>query len=332
MARLAAYRNPDDLRSAFELAITFLPFVGMWAVSWYLVNLGSWFASVSIFAAGCLMVRMFVIQHDCGHSSAFSSRAANEWIGRLIGILTLTPFEYWRHSHAMHHASSGNLDRRGFGDIDTMTVDEYLAKPWLGRLRYRLYRNPIVLFIIGPAYMFLLRHRFPSGVMESGRASISSVVFTNVAAAIISAVLIYFIGWKAFLIIQVPIVCLGATVGVWMFYVQHQFDETHWDRNGTWTHEAAALHGSSFYDLPKPLMWITGNIGIHHLHHLSSRIPFHRLPQVLKENPELNEIGRLTIWQSIKAVRLALWDEKARVLVSFRELARQMKTRDALPG
>lgn len=325
MARLAPYRNPDDMRTVYEIVITLMPFVALWALSWYLVEQSSWLAILPIILAAGFMVRLFIIQHDCGHSSAFSSRRANEWVGRFLGVLTITPFEYWRHSHALHHASSGNLDRRGIGDIDTLTVDEYLSKSWFGRFRYRLYRHPFVMFVIGPAYLFVFSHRFPTDALKSGRPAILSVVFTNVAMAIVGTLMVYYAGWHILLLVHVPIICLGATIGVWMFYVQHQFDETHWDRNGTWTHEHAALHGSSFYDLPKPLMWITGNIGIHHLHHLSSRIPFHRLPQVLKEHPELNEIGRLSIAESFSAVRLALWDEKNRALVSFRHVAEQLK-------
>jgi omega-6 fatty acid desaturase (delta-12 desaturase) len=292
----------------------------MWAVSQVSLVLT---LLAAIPTAG-LMVRLFMIQHDCGHSALFTSRKANDWVGRIAGVLTLTPYDYWRHSHALHHAGSGNLDRRGFGDIDTLTIGEYLALGRLGRLRYRLYRHPLVMFGLGPSYLFILRHRLPFGAMKQGRMPWLSTIATDLAIAAVCGLLIYLVGLAAFLSIQLPIVMIGASVGVWLFYVQHQFERTYWERNPDWSHKTAALHGSSYYDLPRPLMWITGNIGIHHLHHLSSRIPFHRLPQVLKDHPELKQIGRLTLWQSLKCVRLTLWDEDAKRLVSFREVGRRM--------
>lgn len=322
--RLAQYKRPDNLRAVFELAITVIALVALWAGIWALLKAGY----VTTFIAGLLallpaaglMVRLFIIQHDCGHGSLFSSQKANMWLGRVLGVFTFTPFDYWRLQHAGHHATSGNLDKRGVGDIDTLTVREYLSRGKFGRLVYRLYRNPIVMFGLGPSYVFLLRHRLPIGSMKNGWTPWVSTLATNVGIVLVSAAIIYATSWKMFLLIQIPIVVLGATIGMWLFYVQHQFDETHWDRNTEWQRDTAALHGSSFYDLPKPLMWISGNIGIHHVHHLSSRIPFHKLPQVIKDYPELKEVGRLTLWESFKAVKLTLWDEERRELVSFRDL------------
>lgn len=275
-------------------------------------------------AAG-LLVRLFIIQHDCGHGSLFTSRRANDWLGRVLGIFTFTPYEYWRLQHAGHHATSGNLDRRGLGDIDTLTVKEYLSRGKFGRLIYRLYRHPVIMFGLGPAYMFILRHRLPIGSMNNGAKPWVSTLATNVGIAALSAVIIFAVGWKMFFLIQIPIVILAATMGMWLFYVQHQFDDTHWDRNTDWQRDSAALHGSSYYDLPKPLMWISGNIGIHHVHHLSSRIPFHKLPKVIEDYPELKEVGRLTLWESFRAVKLTLWDEERRELVSFRDLGLRMQ-------
>jgi omega-6 fatty acid desaturase (delta-12 desaturase) len=237
-----------------------------------------------------------------------------------MGILTLTPYEHWRHAHALHHAGSGNLDRRGIGDIDTLTVNEYQALSSVGRLKYRLYRHPLVMFCIGPAYLFVFRHRLPVGAMTRGIGPWFSALGTNLGIVALFAALIWMVGWADFLAIQIPVVITGASIGVWLFYVQHQFDETHWERTAEWDRGTAALHGSSFYDLPRPLMWMTGNIGIHHVHHLSCAIAFHRLPQVLKDHPELKQIGHLTLWESIKCVRLTLWDEANRRLISFREL------------
>ncbi len=276
-------------------------------------------------AAG-LMLRLFIIQHDCGHGSLFTSKKANDWLGRILGIFTFTPYEYWRVQHAGHHASSGDLDRRGIGDIDTLTVKEYLQRGKLRRLLYRLYRNPVVLFGLGPSYMFIFRHRLPIGSMTKGFKPWISTLATNAGIVAVSAVIIYSTSWQMFLLVQIPIVVLAATFGMWLFYVQHQFDQTHWIRKTEWKREYSALHGSSYYDLPKPLMWITGNVGIHHVHHLSSRIPFHKLPEVIKDYPELQSIGRLTLWESFKCVKLSLWDEERCELVSFRELRHRLPT------
>ena len=316
-SRLAAYRQPDNLRAFWEIAITILPFAGLWAGMWLVSQISIGLALIMVVPAAGLMVRLFMIQHDCGHGALFSTRAANDWVGRVIGVLTLTPYDFWRQSHASHHAGSGNLDRRGIGDIDTLTVREYLALGGVQQLRYRLLRHPLVMFGLGPAYLFILRHRLPFGAMTSGPMPWWSTQLTNLGFLAISAILIYMVGFAAFFLIQFSIVALGASIGVWLFYVQHQFEHTYWEHQPDWSHPAASLHGSSFYDLPKPLMWLTGNIGVHHLHHLSSRIPFHRLPQILKDYPELGEIGKLTLWQSLKCVKLTLWDEDRKRLVSF---------------
>lgn len=293
----------------------------LWYAVWALFQVGTLamnFAAVLLLLpAAVLMVRLFIVQHDCGHGAMFTSRKANDWVGRALGVITFTPYEYWRRLHAAHHAASGNLDRRGTGDIDTLTIDEYKQKSTNERLLYRLYRHPAVMFGLGPAYLFIFRHRVPIGSMHNGRIPWMSTLATNAGILLMSAVLIYAVGWKAFFIIHLPIIVIGASIGVWMFYVQHQFEETRWERNDNWSRADAALHGSSYYDLPAPLMWLTGNIGIHHVHHLSSKIPFYKLPQVLKENPELKNIGRLSFWESIQCVRLTLWDEKNKRLISF---------------
>lgn len=268
------------------------------------------------------MVRLFILQHDCGHGSMFSSTFANDWVGRFLGVFTFTPYDYWRRLHASHHATSGDLDRRGMGDIDTLTVAEYKAKNKMGKLRYRLYRNPLVMFGLGPAYMFLLRHRLPVGAMKEGLTGWISTLATNAGIVVMALLLIKFAGLGAFLLIQLPIVVLGASIGVWLFYVQHQYEDTYWDTRPEWSRENGALQGSSYYDLPKPIMWITGYIGIHHVHHLSSRIPFYKLPKVMKAHPELKDIGRLKFWESLRSVHLALWDENAKKLISFRDARR----------
>ncbi len=316
-ARLAPYRTAEDGRAIFELLITLAPFLVLWAGMWALLAAGHWWALIGVIPAGGLIVRLFIVQHDCGHGSMFSHKKANDWVGRFIGILTLTPYDHWRRGHALHHASSGNLDRRGVGDdIITLTVTEYEALSKFGKLKYRLYRHPVVMFGVGPAYVFILAQRLPIGAMKRTMPWVSTLT-TNAGILILYALLIWGVGFKAFLLIQIPTIIIGASIGVWMFYVQHQFEGTHWSRNEDWNRESAALKGSSYYDLPAPLMWITGNIGVHHVHHLSSRIPFYQLQRILKAHPELRQVGRLTLWQSFKCVKLALWCESTKRLVSF---------------
>jgi acyl-lipid omega-6 desaturase (Delta-12 desaturase) len=320
---LLRYREPSHGRSMIELAISFGPLAALWVLMWLSYSVGFWWLTLllAVPAAGFL-VRLFMIQHDCGHGAFFRYRLANDWIGRVLGVLTLTPYDFWRRSHAIHHATSGSLERRGIGDIDTLTVREYLALSHWRRLQYRLYRHPAVMFGVGPAYLFILRHRLPIGLMRGGWLPWLSTMGTNFAAAIIVAFLIWLIGIGPFLLVHLPIMLLAATMGVWLFYVQHQFEHTIWADNESWDLHEVALHGSSHYVLPGVLRWFTANIGIHHVHHLCSRIPYYRLPRVLRDHPELGQIGRLTLWESIKCVRLVLWDEHAKQLVSFREMRR----------
>jgi acyl-lipid omega-6 desaturase (Delta-12 desaturase) len=320
---LTRYGKPSNRRGIAELAVTLLPLVALWIVAWLTFVRGYWWATllIAIPSAGFL-VRLFMIQHDCGHGAFFSHRSANDWVGRVIGVLTLTPYDFWRRTHAIHHASSGNLDLRGIGDVDPLTVREFLARSWWGRLRYRIYRHPIVLFGIGPAFLFILQQRLPVGLFRAGWQPWLSTMATNAAIALIVAVLIWFIGVKAFLIVHLPIMLLAASVGVWLFYVQHQFEDTLWEGDRTWVQQDTALYGSSYYDLPALLRWFSANIGVHHVHHLCSRIPFYRLSRVLRDHPELREIGRLTLWESFRCIRFTLWDESGRRLVSFRDVPR----------
>lgn len=319
MRELAPYREPSSARSVFELAITAVPFVLLWVLIWAALDAGYWIGLLLAVPAAGFLVRLFLIQHDCGHGSFFRQRFTNDWVGRAIGVVTLTPYDYWRRAHALHHASSGNLDRRGIGDIDTLTVEEFRARTPRQQLLYRLYRHPLVMFGIGPAYLFILRHRLPMGLMRSGCEPWVSAMATNAALAILLAVIIWLVGLGPFLLVQLPITLVAASIGVWLFYVQHQFEDTFWEHDRDWSFHEAALHGSSHYDLPPVLRWFTANIGVHHVHHLSSRIPYYRLPEALRDRPELRDVGRLTLLQSLKAVRLVLWDEEKRHLVSFRE-------------
>ncbi len=317
---LARYREPSHGRSVFEIVVTLLPFAGLWALAWTAVHFGYWPLSLLIWmlAAGFL-VRLFMIQHDCGHGALFRHRRANDWVGRAIGVLTLTPYEAWRRAHAVHHATSGHLNRRGIGDIDTLTVREFEARSFWGRLRYRMYRHPLVMFGIGPAYLFVLRHRFPMALVRGRWRAWISAMATNLVAGTVIAGLIWLIGLGPFLLVQLPITLLAGAIGVWLFYVQHQFEDTHWADDGRWNLHEAALHGSSHYELPAVLRWFTANIGVHHVHHLCSRIPFYRLPRVLRENHDLRGMSRVTLRQSFACVRLALWDESRHRLVSVRD-------------
>jgi omega-6 fatty acid desaturase (delta-12 desaturase) len=317
---LSRYREPSPRRSVFELAVTAGAFGLTWAVMWATLGVGYWLTLLMAVPAAGFLVRLFLIQHDCGHGTLFRKRATNDWIGRVLGTLTLTPYDFWRRSHNIHHASSGNLQLRGIGDIDTLTVREYLALPARRRLGYRLYRHPLVMFGLGPAYLFLLQHRVPAGMMRKGWQPWASAMATNLAIAVAATVMIWLVGLGPFLLVHLPITLLAASIGVWLFYVQHQFEETSWADASAWNLHEAALHGSSHYDLPGVLRWFTANIGIHHVHHLCSRIPFYRLPHVLRDHPELAKVGRLTLLESLRCVRLALWDEKCRRLISFREL------------
>jgi acyl-lipid omega-6 desaturase (Delta-12 desaturase) len=316
---LHRYREPDHVRSMLEVLITAVPFVLLWILMWASLGVSYWLSLVIAVPAAGFLVRLFMIQHDCGHGAFFRHRRANDWVGRAISVVTLTPYDHWRRSHAIHHASSGNLEQRGIGDIDTLTVREYLGlSRWL-RLRYRLYRHPIVMFGIGPAYLFLVRHRLPTGEMRSGWAWLS-IMATNAATTILVLTVAWFVGVGPFMLVHLPIALLAASTGVWLFYVQHQFEDTFWATDSGWTLHTAALHGSSHYELPIVMRWFTANIGIHHVHHLYSRIPYYRLPRVLRDYPELSGVGRLTLIESLACVRLVLWDETQRRLVSFRAL------------
>ena len=320
---LARYREPNPVRSVFELAITAVPFVLLWVLTWALLAAGYWIGLLLVIPAAALLVRLFMIQHDCGHGSFFRRRAVNDWVGRVIGVLTLAPYDFWRRSHAVHHANSGNLDHRGIGDIDTLTVREYLALSRWRQLRYRMYRHPAVMFGLGPAYVFLLRFRLPFTLMHEGWRPWLSTMATNAAIAAVAAAMMWLVGAGPFLAVQLPITLLAASIGVWLFYVQHQFEDTFWEHDEDWTFQHAALHGSSHYVLPPVLRWFSANIGVHHVHHLSSRIPYYRLPHVLRDYPQLAAVGRLTLLESFRCVRMVLWDESRRRLVSFARVRRR---------
>ena len=323
-ARLAAYQHPILLRSLWEILVTLAPLAILWAAVDISAARGWWWGLLLIPPAAFFLLRLFMIQHDCGHHSSFRSKAANTWTGRLIGVLTMTPYEYWRRTHAIHHATSGNLDRRGLGAVEMLTVSEYRALGWPRRLAYRIYRNPLVMLGLGPAYMFLLQHRLPIGTMREGWAW-GSVLGNNLGLLLLGAALIALGGPRVFLLAHLSVVVLAATMGVLLFYVQHQFENAYWARNSDWSAERAALAGSSHLRLPQALAWWTAYIGAHHVHHASSRIPFYRLPEVLRREPVLGDGPCLGLAQAIASLRLSLWDEAGERLISFREARRDLR-------
>ncbi|MEL7047515.1 MAG: fatty acid desaturase [Pseudomonadota bacterium] len=319
IALLNPYRRPDLSRGIFELVVTIVPLCAMWFLTYLALQVSVVLALVLAVPAGGLLVRLFLIQHDCGHGAFFRKKTTNDWVGRILGVFTVTPYDVWRRSHAVHHATSGNLDHRGTGDIHTLTVDEYHAMSWFEQLKYRLYRHPFVMFGLGPAYVFLLQNRLPFGYMTAGSIYWLSAMLTNLGIVVLSAALILLVGWQSFLMVHLPIVLIAATIGIWLFYIQHQFEDAHWEPDPSWNVHEAALHGSSHYDLPAVLRWFTANIGIHHIHHLCARIPYYRLNEVLKAYPELADVHRITLWESFQYVGLQLWDPQQKRMVSFRE-------------
>jgi omega-6 fatty acid desaturase (delta-12 desaturase) len=266
---------------------------------------------------------LFIIKHDCGHGSYFSQRWANDWVGRVLGVLTMTPYDYWRRAHAVHHATSGNLDRRGVGDVPTLTIEEYYALSPLRRFGYRFVRHPIVIFAVAPVYLFVFQYRLPSDLPIFSTGLWRGVMATNVAILVLFGGLAAIVGPVTFALVHGPVVLVGATIGLWMFFVQHQYEGVYWEREAKWDFAEAALYGSSYYHLPAPLQWMTAHIGLHHVHHLSSKIPNYRLQECLEHHPVLRDVPSMTLLGSLKCVRLKLWDEQAQALITFDEAARR---------
>ena len=327
---LGPYNGADLRRSLSQILTSATPFFVCWYAAYRALSVSYWLTLILAVATAAFQTRLFLIQHDCGHGSFFRSQRVADLVGFWIGVVTLTPYRYWRKTHAYHHAHSGDLDFRGLGDIDTITVKEYYGMPVLGRLRYRAYRNPLVLLGLGGLFVFLFKHRFPWDIPRHWKREWASVWKTN---AVLSAILVLMgltIGLKAFVLVHLPVLLLTATAGVWLFYVQHQFEDTYWHEHCDWSYFDAGLQGSSHLVLPKVFQWVTASIGIHHVHHLSARIPNYRLQQCLDENPELQHVTRVTIWDGIKTLRLSLWHEDSGRLVSFRE-ARRIAVGTVLP-
>ena len=318
--RLADYEHPDARKAIWQLVNTFVPYVGLWAAMAYILRhgLSYWLVlPIAVVAAGFL-TRIFIFFHDCGHGSFLGSRRANRGVGYICGVLAFTPFDDWTHSHAIHHASAGDLERRGVGDIWTLTVDEYLASSKSRRFGYRLYRQPLILFLLGPLYIFLIRQRFPH--KDFGPRERRSVHLANLGILAVGAIGTVSMGFWTYLTIQVTVMGLASVLGVWLFYVQHQYEEVYWAHHQEWDPVQAALAGSSYYKLPKVLQWFSGNIGLHHIHHLKARIPNYHLQRCYDEVPEMRQVEPLTLGESLKSLFYRLWDERNRRMVSFRYL------------
>ncbi len=316
---LAQYRVPDTKRSVIELTITVIPFFALWGAAWFALSLSIWVTVLLAILNAAFLVRIFIIMHDCGHGSFFRSRTVCNWTGRVLGVLALTPYDVWRQSHAIHHASTGNLDRRGMGDIPTLTIEEYLKRNWFGRAAYRLIRNPFFLFCIVPVYTFFFQNRLPFGFMRSGWLNWASAMGTNAAIAVVLALIFWTGGLDVLVFVFLPTMIVAASIGIWLFYIQHQFEHTTWEREEVWNLQNAAFYGSSHYALPGILRWFSANIGVHHVHHLASRIPFYRLNEVLRDHSELENCQRITLYESFHCARLHLWDEKSQRLLTFSE-------------
>lgn len=309
-------------KALFQIVNTIIPYCVLWAVMIITLQRGYpyWLTLMLAAVAGGILVRVFALFHDCCHGSFFASPSANTILGYITGILTFTAFEDWRYAHNRHHATAGDLDRRGIGDIWTMTTEEYLTAPWMKRFGYRIYRNPFILFGPGSALLFLWFQRFSK--KGSGKRGRKSVVITNLALLFLVVLAISTIGFRTYLMIQFPVIAIAGGVGLWLFYIQHQFDNAYWIRHESWDFLSVALHGSSYFKLPKPLQWFTGNIGLHHIHHVRPSIPNYNLQQCYDDIPALREVKPITLKASIRSLGLSLYDEENKQLISFFGLQR----------
>ncbi len=326
-ALVKPFQVPSVPRATWQLVNTFGSYIALWCFMYWSLSVSWWLTIPFAILAGLLVIRAFIIFHDCGHGSFFKSPLANDITGFIAGVITFTPYYHWRWEHALHHGASGNLDRRGTGDIWTMTVQEYLESTRWKRFAYRLSRNPVVLFVIAPVFLFLIRQRFPSkGAKPRER---NSVLWMNLAILGMAAGLSWVFGWKTYLLLQLLITVVWGSLGVWLFYVQHQFEDAYWERKPEWDYALAALQGSSFYKLPGILKWFSGNIGFHHIHHLSPRIANYNLERCHESHPLFRSVKPLTLRASFKSLAFKLWDEPRRKLVGFREARRQSREKPA---
>lgn len=312
------FAKPDTIKSIKQLMNSIIPFIFLWFLAFQSLSVSIWLAIPLIILAAAFVVRIFIIFHDCTHGSFFRNTKANRIVGTITGIITLFAFEKWKRNHAIHHATSSNLDKRGTGDVWVMTVNEYEEASFWGRLAYRIYRNPFVMFGLGPIYLFLISNRFNRRGARK-RERINTYII-NVSLVVIYSLLIWAVGWQAFLIIQLPILFIAGALGIWLFYVQHQFEDSYFENEEEWDFVKAAVDGSSYYKLPKVLEWLTGSIGFHHVHHLSPRVPNYNLEKAHEETPPLKQATTITLRSSLKAIRFRLYDEESKTFVRFKDV------------
>ncbi len=325
---LEAYRKPEWKRGIWQLVTTLTAYAVAWTLTYLSLQVSYWLTLAISIPTALLLVRVFILQHDCGHYSLLPSKKVCDTIGAMLGVFTFTPYYSWRREHAVHHACSGHLDRRGrHGEIFTLTIDEYRELGPVKKLGYRIFRNPLFLFGAAPFFQFVIYHRFPSRLAKTWKKERRSVMGTNLGMLAVYGTLCWLLGPLEVLLVQLPIIFIGAGAGVWLFYVQHQYEEAFWEREENWNYVDAAMAGSSYYRLPRVLQWFTGNIGFHHIHHLDSRIPNYHLPRCHHENTRLQSAPTLTLADTISCMNVALWDEQNRRMVSFAE-ARRMKQAD----
>ncbi|MBS4176839.1 fatty acid desaturase [Lederbergia citrea] len=315
---IAPYEKSNTKNSIRQVINTFVPFIALWILAYQSLSISYILTAVFCIVAAGFLVRIFIIFHDCTHGSFFKNRTANRILGTITGVLTLFPFEQWKRSHSIHHATSGNLDKRGTGDVWVMTIDEYLEATPMQRLAYRIYRNPFVMFGLGPIYVFLISNRF--NVKDARKKERNNTYLTNLLIVGISGLLCWAIGWQSFLLVQFPIFFISGSLGIWLFYVQHQFEDSYFENQDDWDYVKAAMDGSSYYKLPKVLQWLTGNIGFHHIHHLSPRVPNYYLEELHNTNPRLQDVPTITIKKSLTSLHFRLWDEKNKNFIGFKEL------------
>ncbi|MEK4066409.1 fatty acid desaturase [Peribacillus sp. FSL R5-0717] len=316
--QIAPFEQSTTKQSIWQIINTLGPFIILWYLAYISLSVSYWLALIpAVFAAGFL-TRIFIIFHDCTHHSFFKDRRANRIVGTIMGVLTLFPFDQWGHEHSVHHATSGNLDKRGTGDIWTLTVDEYLAAPFKLRFAYRFYRNPLVMFGLGPIYVFLLKNRFNrKGARKKEK---NNTYLTNVLIVVFAALLCLAVGWQSFLLVQGSIFMISGSIGIWLFYVQHTFEDSYFEENEEWEYVLAAVEGSSFYKLPKLMQFLTGNIGYHHVHHLSPRVPNYKLEMAHNNTQPLENVPTITLATSLRSLRFRLWDEESKNFVSFKDI------------
>jgi len=316
--QIAPFEQSTTKQSIWQIVNTLGPFIILWYLAYISLSVSYWLALIpAVFAAGFL-TRIFIIFHDCTHHSFFKDRRANRIVGTIMGVLTLFPFDQWGHEHSVHHATSGNLDKRGTGDIWTLTVDEYLAAPFKLRFAYRFYRNPLVMFGLGPIYVFLLKNRFNrKGARKKEK---NNTYLTNVLIVVFAALLCLAVGWQSFLLVQGSIFMISGSIGIWLFYVQHTFEDSYFEENEEWEYVLAAVEGSSFYKLPKLMQFLTGNIGYHHVHHLSPRVPNYKLEMAHNNTQPLENVPTITLATSLSSLRFRLWDEESKNFVSFKDI------------